>query len=75
MSKMHPKISELLYKSFVSTNDGKLSPLNTTRNIEYLAHLIVLECAQVAIKYESPHLNCDDNLIIAKKIKEKFGIE
>jgi hypothetical protein len=47
---MNDRLYEIINQCFIGTTDGKLSELNTVKNVEKFAELIVQECADIALK-------------------------
>ncbi len=76
---MNDRLYEIINQCFIGTTDGKLSELNTVKNVEKFAELIVQECADIALKSG----NIANKNISAKieseriyhKIMDHFGVE
>jgi len=44
---MNERMYEIINQCFIGTTDGKLSELNTVKNVEKFAELIVAECLSI----------------------------
>jgi hypothetical protein len=42
---MNDRLYEIINQCFIGTTDGKLSELNTVKNVEKFAELIIKECS------------------------------
>ena len=78
---MNERMYKLINQCFIATTDGKLSELNTIRNVEKFAELIVNECATIckdtAEKQFSPLFSreSDGADVCYRKIREYFGVK
>lgn len=72
---MNKRIERLLLQvALRAGEDGEYLPsLHTPEDIERFAELIVRECEQVSLK--SSYRDDDMGAIIAKQIREHFGVE
>ena len=71
--KMNERIKQFYIQTANETADGKEWAIGGLINAEKFAELIVEECMEVSLKYS--HRDDDMGAIIAKQIKQHFGIE
>ena len=69
---MNELIEELYKQSFIEVQDENSFPCMTFSKQKF-AELIVWECEQVSLK--NSHRNDDMGAIIARQIKQHFGVE